>query len=73
MIPFQKQWYYTPEMKGSYSIKAVLPALVPELSYQDLEIKEGCTASTVFTQMVIGALEGDIDKTRENLLALCKC
>ena len=35
MIPFQKKWYYTPEMKGSYSIKAVLPALVPELSYQD--------------------------------------
>jgi hypothetical protein len=28
MIPFQKKWYYTPEMKGSYSIKAVLPALV---------------------------------------------
>jgi hypothetical protein len=27
-------------MKGSYSIKYVLPALVPELSYQDLEIKK---------------------------------
>ncbi len=38
MIPFQKKWYYTPEMKGSYSIKFVLPALVPELSYDELEI-----------------------------------
>ncbi len=28
------------EMKGSYSIKYVLPALVPELSYNDLDIKE---------------------------------
>ncbi|MDZ7625711.1 MAG: DUF2779 domain-containing protein [Ignavibacteriaceae bacterium] len=26
MIPFQKKYYYAPEMKGSYSIKAVLPA-----------------------------------------------
>jgi len=41
MIPFQQKWYYTPKMKGSYSIKYVLPALVPELSYNDLEIKEG--------------------------------
>ena len=47
MIPFQKRWYYTPEMKGSYSIKYVLPALVPDLSYQDLEIKEGGTASVM--------------------------
>ncbi|MDO7581095.1 MAG: DUF2779 domain-containing protein [Flavobacteriaceae bacterium] len=25
MNPFQQKWYYTPEMKGSYSIKYVLP------------------------------------------------
>jgi hypothetical protein len=36
-------------MKGSYSIKYVLPALVPELSYQDLEIKKIGTASSIFT------------------------
>ncbi len=72
MIPFQKKWYYTPEMKGSYSIKAVLPALVPELSYQDLEIKEGGTASSRFAQMVNGTFEGDIEKTKQHLLAYCK-
>jgi len=72
MIPFQKQWYYTPEMKGSYSIKYVLPALVPELSYQDLEIQEGGTASTVFLQMTKGEFTGDIDKTRHDLLEYCK-
>jgi hypothetical protein len=37
-------------MKGSYSIKYFLPALVPNLSYQDLEIKEGGTASNTFTK-----------------------
>lgn len=72
MIPFQQKWVYTPQMKGSYSIKAVLPALVPELSYQDLEIKEGGTASTTFTQMVTGEFQGDLQKTRINLLEYCK-
>ena len=72
MTPFQKRWYYTPEMKGSYSIKYVLPALVPELSYQDLEIKEGGTASSTFTQMVMGHFQGDIKKTRLDLLEYCK-
>jgi hypothetical protein len=45
MTPFQQKWYYTPEMRGSYSIKSVLPALIPDLSYNDLDIKEGGTAS----------------------------
>jgi hypothetical protein len=30
MLPFQKRWYYHPSQNGSYSIKKVLPALVPE-------------------------------------------
>ena len=72
MVPFQKKWYYTPEMKGSYSIKFVLPALVPELSYNDLEIKEGVTASNTFLSMVNGTFEGDIEKTRSQLLEYCK-
>jgi hypothetical protein len=72
MIPFQKKWYYTPEMRGSYSIKAVLPALVPELTYQDLEISEGGTASNIFYQMVTGEYQGDIEHTRKDLLEYCK-
>lgn len=72
MIPFQNKWYYKPEMQGSYSIKKVLPALVPELTYSDLEIKEGGTASNVFTQMAAGTYVGDIEKTRKDLLEYCK-
>ena len=72
MIPFQQKWYYTPEMKGSYSIKYVLPALVPELSYNDLEIKEGGTASNTFLSMVNGTFEGDAEETRRQLLEYCK-
>lgn len=72
MIPFQKKWYYTPEMKGSYSIKAVLPALVPELSYDYLEISDGGSASTLFTQMVLGEFDDDVDQTRKALSEYCK-
>jgi hypothetical protein len=72
MIPFQQKWYYTPEMRGSYSIKSVLPALVPELSYNDLPIKEGGTASNTFLSMVNGTFEGDVEETRKQLLEYCK-
>ena len=72
MIPFQQKWYYTPEMRGSYSIKSVLPALVPELSYNDLEIKEGGTASNTFLSMVNGTFEGDVKQTRKQLLEYCE-
>ena len=72
MIPFQRKYYYAPEMIGSYSIKAVLPSLVPELSYDELKIKEGGLASITFeslqteTDMII------IAETREQLLEYCK-
>lgn len=71
MIPFQQKWYYTPEMRGSYSIKYVLPALVPELSYDDLPIKEGGTASNTFLSMVNGTFDGDDKETRRQLLEYC--
>ncbi len=45
MIPFQQKWYYTPEMKGSYSIKYVLPALVPENTYTINTIMEKVSRS----------------------------
>lgn len=71
MIPFKERWYYTPEMKGSYSIKYVLPALVPELSYKNLEIQNGGTAMNIYAQMASGTFTGDVQKTRKALLAYC--
>ena len=72
MVPFQKKYYYTHEMKGIHSIKSVLPALCPDLSYDDLEIKEGGTASRVFGQMLSGEFKGDVQLTRTHLLEYCK-
>ena len=47
-IPFKKKMFRLPEFKNSSSIKDVLPVLVPELSYKNLEIQEGGTASATY-------------------------
>ncbi len=72
MVPFKNKDYYIPEMKGRYSIKSVLPALCPDLSYDELEIKEGGTASRVFGKMLSGEFQGDVLLTRAHLLEYCK-
>ena len=72
MIPFQRRDYYVPEMQGSYSIKWVLPALVPDLSYKDLVIHEGQTASNTFAAMMAGTYYENIQEARKNLLEYCK-
>lgn len=51
MVPFREQSYYVNEMRGSYSIKAVLPALVPDLSYSHLAIRDGTEASVAFESL----------------------
>ena len=72
MIPFQNKWYYTPEMKGSYSIKYVLPALAPEFSYNDLNIKDGGMASSIYLSMTNNNFKGEEISTRKDLLEYCK-
>jgi len=52
MDVFKKQHFVHPEFRGSTSIKKVLPALVPELSYKDLGIKEGGQASNSWWEML---------------------
>jgi len=71
MLPFQRKHFYTPQMKGSYSIKNVLPALVPELSYKDLEIQEGGTASLVYMSLYSDPDPASVATKRENLLRYC--
>lgn len=46
-----QQHYYHPDFQGSFSIKSVLPALVPQLGYQDLGIQNGAVASVMFRRM----------------------
>lgn len=71
MSPFRKH-YRTPMMQGSYSIKYVLPALVPELSYAELAIGNGGTASAAFYNLKYETDAAAIETTRTALLEYCK-
>lgn len=75
MIPFQRHYYYTKAMKGSYSIKYVLPALFPgdpELDYSQLEgVHNGLEASALFSRMS-EMNEKELEMHRKSLLAYCK-
>jgi hypothetical protein len=50
--PIVRDHYYHPHFDGSYSLKEVLPALVPSLAYDDLAIKEGGHAASQYYRMV---------------------
>ena len=45
-------FYYHPGFSGSFSIKSVLPALIPSLAYHDLEIQDGVQATAAHYRMV---------------------
>ena len=51
---FRKPMFALPEFKGSYSIKNILPVLVPELTYKGMPIANGSVAMTKWVQMVYG-------------------
>jgi hypothetical protein len=72
MVPFQKKYFYSPEMKGSYSIKYVLPALVPELSYENLVINDGGLASIAYESLQTETDLMRIAEIKEHLLEYCK-
>ena len=72
MVPFQKKWYYTSKMRGSYSIKQVLPALVPELSYSALNITNGESSKSTFLSMINKSFNGNELLSRNDLLEYCR-
>jgi len=70
---FKKGLYVDYRFHGSASIKKVLPVLVPELSYDELEIGEGATAMTKWWEMVSENIsDGEKEKIKQNLLKYCE-
>jgi hypothetical protein len=55
LLPIVRDHVYHPDFGGSFSLKSVAPALVPGLGYEDLEIGEGSTASTVLETLLLRA------------------
>lgn len=52
LLPIAQEYYYHPNMKGSWSIKAVLPTIAPDLCYADLLVSHGGAAQDAYTEIV---------------------
>ena len=65
LLPVLREHYYHPDFHGSFSIKKVLPVLVPELGYDDLTIQDGQTAGLSYLNSLV---ESDI-QVRQRMLA----
>lgn len=70
---FAKQHYVHPGFRGSNSIKAVLPVLIPEFSYKELSIQGGDVAAIRWYDAILGNVEvAEAKKTFEALLEYCR-
>jgi len=73
LLSLVKDNYYHPAFRGSFSIKRVLPVMVPGYDYSDLAIGEGETASAAFVDIVEGRVDDDeLDHVLFDLLEYCK-
>jgi hypothetical protein len=66
--PFKNQYYVHPKFKGRTSIKYILPALVHDLSYKDMDIQEGGTASDTWNKIVTDQYSDKEKETKTNHL-----
>jgi Domain of unknown function(DUF2779) len=73
--PIVRDNVYDEKFGGSFSIKKVLPALVPGLGYDDLPIAEAETASVQLARIILGGSvvhPEEREELRQALLAYCK-
>ena len=67
-----KKHFYHPKFYGSFSLKYILPALLPEMSYENLSIREGGQASLAYLRMIDSSTaQTERKKIRNDLLAYC--
>jgi len=72
LLPVVREHTYHPAYAGSYSIKSVLPALVPDMTYEGMEVANGQDAGLAWESLVRGRLNDDERKRIEKaLLAYC--
>jgi len=72
LLPVVRNNVYHPKFAGSYSLKYVLPALVPEMSYSGMRVSDGQAAGLAWEAFVRGNVDGsDGDKLKRALLDYC--
>ena len=72
MVPFRRRDVYRWQMRGSYSIKKVLPAMVPELSYSGMEVADGMAAVQAYHDMCALEAGAELERLRAAMLEYCR-
>jgi hypothetical protein len=64
---------YHPAFAGSFSLKSVLPAFLPEMTYENLEVAEGTAAGLAWARLIDPATPlVEKSQLRKALLEYCK-
>lgn len=72
LLPIIRDHVYHPVFGGSYSLKSVLPALVPGMSYDGMEVSNGTAAGLVWGSSISGDCnETERQRKRKALLDYC--
>jgi hypothetical protein len=71
LLPVIRNHVYHPEFGGSFGLKSVLPALVPELGYDDLTIADGMTA-TLELERLLFRTDEQRDRVDQELRRYCE-
>lgn len=74
LLPIARERYYHPSQQGSWSIKKVLPSIVPELRYDALDgVQDGGTAMDAFLEGIHPNTSADRKaQIEQQLLDYCK-
>jgi len=72
LLPAMRNYVYHPAFAGSFSLKAVLPALVPGLTYEGMEVSNGQAAGLAWRSLIqVGLDDVQREKIKNGLLAYC--
>jgi predicted RecB family nuclease len=72
LLPLVREHTYHPAYAGSFSIKSVLPALVPEMTYDGMAVANGRDAGLAWEALVRGGLnQEECERVRKALLDYC--
>lgn len=71
LLPVVRKGYYHPRFHGSFSLKSVLPVLVPDMGYDDLEIADGQSAAIRYARALASTDRHERRHTFTDLRAYC--
>jgi len=74
MLPVAKNNYYHPAMLGSWSIKAILPTVAPDMKYEDLDgVQDGMEAGAAYLEAIDPKTDdARREELRQSMLAYCR-